>query len=403
MATRLTEEQKGEIVALYQEGLSIPAIATRFYICKATVWHLLSREGVKRRRCKLSEEQQGGVVRLYDEGLPLTTIADMFRVSRQVITNVLKRKGRKGSSGMSARELTEKQQEEIVKMYKEGMSLRAIAGKSTISYGTVHRLLQQKGVELRPRIEAVNKTLTRYKHDETFFDVIDTEEKAYWIGFIMADGHIEHPDNTDLYVLHLGLKLSDRGHITKLKASLKSSHQTYSYKLASLRLHSKGLCKALIRHGVVPRKSYEELVPPQMPDELLRHFWRGYFDGDGSLYIANNGKRKDGSVRKQWCLNLLGSRSLLESFIDWTWSHRVLVRRPTLHPTNPNCKTLEVKPRRKTEVIGITRAMYEGAAVYLDRKMEKYLELKTSEETDGKQSLPLRKESPLGGDDAYWG
>jgi hypothetical protein len=300
----------------------------------------------------------------------------MFRVSKQVITNVLKREDRKRSSGRSARELTEKQQEEIVKMYQQGMSLRAIAGKSTISYGTARRLLQQKGIELRPRIEAVNKTLTRYKHDETFFDVIDTEEKAYWIGFIMADGHVEHPDNTDLYVLHLGLKLSDRGHITKLKASLKSSH-------------SKGLCKALIRHGVVPRKSYEELVPPQMPNELLRHFWRGYFDGDGSLCIANNGKRKDGSVRKQWCLNLLGSRSLLESFINWAWSHGLLVRRPTLHSTNPNCKTLEVKPRRKTEVIGITQVMYEGASVYLDRKMEKYLQLKSSEANDGQLNLPL--------------
>ncbi len=389
MATRLTEEQREKIVRLYQEGFSMSAIATRFYICNSTVWRLLNCEGVKRRKCKLSEEQQGEVVRLYDEGLLLTTIADMFRVSKQVITNVLKREDRKRSSGRSARELTEKQQEEIVKMYQQGMSLRAIAGKSTISYGTARRLLQQKGIELRPRIEAVNKTLTRYKHDETFFDVIDTEEKAYWIGFIMADGHVEHPDNTDLYVLHLGLKLSDRGHITKLKASLKSSHQTYNYKLAILRLHSKGLCKALIRHGVVPRKSYEELVPPQMPNELLRHFWRGYFDGDGSLCIANNGKRKDGSVRKQWCLNLLGSRSLLESFINWAWSHGLLVRRPTLHSTNPNCKTLEVKPRRKTEVIGITQVMYEGASVYLDRKMEKYLQLKSSEANDGQLNLPL--------------
>ncbi len=391
---KLTEEQKGEIVALYQDGLTLSAIASRINICVATVSYLLTHEGIKRRRrCKLSEEQQEQeqVVQLYDEGLSLTTIADMFRVSRSVITGVLKRKGRKRSSGMSARELTERQQKEIVKMYQEGMSLRAIAGKFPISYGTARRLLQQKGVELRPRLEAVNKALTRHNFNANYFDLIDTEEKAYWIGFIMADGNVSYRKGTTYYRFSMALKTTDIDHLVKLRATLNSTHKIYTRNTPIPRLNfsNEHFCKTLIKHGVVPRKSYKELVPPQMPDELLRHFWRGYFDGDGSLHLYKNNTRKDGSRQKSWGFNLLGSRSLLESFVEWVWSQGFLVRRPTLHPTRPNCKTLDLKLRRKSDIRNVTKAFYEGATVYLDRKMEKYQQLKSSEVSDDQLNLPL--------------
>lgn len=245
---------------------------------------------------------------------------------------------------------------------------------------------------MRPRIEAVNKALTTHTHNATFFDAIDTEEKAYWMGFIMADGNIYHKDGTDLYILQIGLKKADEGHLIKLKASLNSSHPIYTSKenLVTLMIHSKRLCKVLIKHGVVPRKSYEELLPPQMPSELLRHFFRGYFDGDGSLHKTKNGK-----LKRTWAFTLLGSSSLLKSFIDWMWSQKLLVRTPTLHPTRPSCKTLEIKLRRETEVRAVTKALYKDAKVYLDRKMEKHLQLTSLDVEYGQLNLPYAKSSEV--------
>lgn len=280
--------------------------------------------------------------------------------------------------------LTEEQVEEIVKLYQEGMSLRVIAGRFSTRHENIYRILQRKEIEMRPRIEAVNKTLTIYTHDTTFFDVINTEEKAYWSGFVMADGNVYHEDDTDCYILSVGLKKIDECHIAKLKAALNSSHPIHLRKLAGLVIHSKKLCKALIKHGIVPRKSYEELLPPKMPNNLLRHFWRGYFDGDGSLHVTKNRSTKHGT---SWGLNLLGSRTLLESFVDWTCSQELLSNRPTLHRTRPNSKTFEVKIRKKSEVYNVVKTLYEDSTVHLDRKMEKYLQLKKACSVNSTQLL----------------
>jgi predicted DNA-binding protein YlxM (UPF0122 family) len=349
----LTKAQEEEIIKMYQDDRSVHAIAAELRVDYDEVWDFL------------------------------LTVRDYFA------RNIWKEETK---NPQSAEKLTGEQEGEIVRLYQEGMSVRAIADKFPKSYGTIYLLLRQKGVKLRPRIEAVNKALTTHSFNVNYFDVIDTEEKAYWLGFIMADGCVYNKGSTDYYTFSIGLKASDKHHLLKLKDALNSSHpiSVDSRDLSRYVINSKKLCEALMKHGIVPRKSNKELVPPQMRNELLRHFWRGYFDGDGSLYITKNKTAKYG---KSWGFNLLGSHTLLASFRDWMWSQRLLVKKPTLHRTRPNSKTFEIKMQSKSDVYNVTQAMYEGATVYLDRKMEKYLELKSSEGNDSQLKLPLRETS----------
>ena len=238
---------------------------------------------------------------------------------------------------------------------------------------------------MRPRI-GPGSTRKCHELDYTYFDVIDTEKKVYWIGFIMADGNIYHKKGTASYRFSMGLKTPDIGHLVKLRTALNSTHQIYTDNRPIPRLDftNEYFCKTLIKHGIVPCKSYEELLPPKMPNELLKHFWRGYFDGDGSLYVTKNRSAKCG---KSWGLNLLGSRTLLESFVNWTCSQGLLGSRPTLHRTRPNSKTFEVKIRKKSEVYNVAKTLYEGSTVYLDRKMERYLQLKKACSANSAQLL----------------
>ncbi|MFQ5956403.1 MAG: helix-turn-helix domain-containing protein [Candidatus Brocadiales bacterium] len=378
---KLIEEQQEEIVRLYQEGVSVHAIAAKFHVSQEITKRILDLKGVY----ALSKRQEEEIVRLHCEGLSLRAIADKFSIQPQRIQRMLQRKG--------IRIITEEQKNEMVRLYQEGLSLATIALRFPVRRESIWNVLKRKGVKTRPRIEAVNKALTTYTHDATFFDLIDTEEKAYWLGFIMADGNVFHKDGTDYYTFNVGVKESDRDHLKKLKASLNSSHPIVLDKrtLFRFKINNKTLCKALIRQGVVPRKSSKELTPPQMPKELLRHFWRGYFDGDGSLYITLHGpKQKSGSKYKQWGFNLLGSRTLLESFVEWAWSQGLLSRRLPLHRIR-NSKTFETKSRRDADICNVMKALYKDATVYLDRKMDKYRQLTSIDGKDGQLNLPLSK------------
>ena len=114
------------------------------------------------------------------------------------------------------------------------------------------------------------------------FETIDTEEKAYWLGFLYADGSVSSKEHK----IELGLAEQDLKQIEKFrdfigimnKISYRSTTKSYRY---SFRSES---CKEdLIKQGCVPKKSLILNFPTenQVPKNLIRHFIRGYFDGDG--------------------------------------------------------------------------------------------------------------------------
>lgn len=114
------------------------------------------------------------------------------------------------------------------------------------------------------------------------FKNIDTEEKAYWLGFLYADGSVGSTDNR----IELGLAEKDLHHIEKFKHFINLDNKiSYRPKLKSYRYSFRDaeFKRILIEKGCVPKKSLILTFPTeeQVPDNLIRHFIRGYFDGDG--------------------------------------------------------------------------------------------------------------------------
>ena len=114
------------------------------------------------------------------------------------------------------------------------------------------------------------------------FEKIDTEEKAYWLGFLYADGSVGSKENK----IELGLAEKDLSQVEKFKQFIgldnKISYRknTKSYR-SSFRSQK---CKQdLISQGCVPKKSLILTFPTeqQVSHSLICHFMRGYFDGDG--------------------------------------------------------------------------------------------------------------------------
>jgi hypothetical protein len=144
----------------------------------------------------------------------------------------------------------------------------------------------------------------KYKINHNYFDLIDTEYKAYILGFIYADGCIQHPkgkqmnmrisiQEEDGYILD---KLSKDAAGNYLRNKQPPSHIKAGYKpQVSVYICSTLLCFRLIKLGCKIRKSKEGMTFPKLQPELIKHFIRGFMDGDGSVIIK---KQSYNYVRK---------------------------------------------------------------------------------------------------------
>lgn len=121
----------------------------------------------------------------------------------------------------------------------------------------------------------------KYKElNETYFDIIDSEEKAYYLGLIMSDGNLNEKrieivlKNEDSYILkRLANNLNMRGY------SLGNKKNGTQKRLS---ICSKHMVESLKKYNIVPNKTFIVDIP-SIDNSLLRHFLRGYFDGDGYI------------------------------------------------------------------------------------------------------------------------
>ncbi len=141
-----------------------------------------------------------------------------------------------------------------------------------------------------------------------FFSQIDNEEKAYWLGFLFADGNIVSRHGRPTGV-RLRLAYHDKDHI-ELFSKCIGTHTPiktiYSNKKkqAHLSIWNVKLAGDLSKLHIQANRGNTNLEPPALPSHLMRHFWRGVFDGDGSLQQSKRAKMPLGGISADLCGNL---------------------------------------------------------------------------------------------------
>lgn len=190
------------------------------------------------------------------------------------------------------------------------------------------------------------------------FKTIDTEEKAYWLGFFSADGSVASGEKD--YRMELSLAIKDIGHVEKWKAfiglpnkiALREKTQACRYSF-----RSKEIKEDLARLGCTPRKSLTLRFPTysQVPKHLMRHFMRGYMDGDG--WISYTG------VSRQ--VGVIGTEEfLVEMLREFNMPHRKL---QDVHG-GPQRRYMFSSDKSK-EFIDL---LYSDCTIVLDRKYQAY-------------------------------
>lgn len=198
--------------------------------------------------------------------------------------------------------------------------------------------------------------MTIYPINHHVFDTI-TEESAYWIGFLMADGNVTRNRNN----MNVNLKIKDLEHLKKLEVFLniinKTKIYTYqNYTSCKLDFNSKKIKQRLSEFGIVPNKSLTAKVSPEL--EFNRHFWRGVIDGDGCIgkYYKN----------KIWCISLVGSLNLTNQFSIFVKT-LVETNAEIYKDKNGNYYHFGIKNQPAEKLI---KHLYSDCNTFLERKME---------------------------------
>lgn len=260
--------------------------------------------------------------------------------------------------------------DKAVEIYNEGKSYKKIGEILNVNRKQIGYYLKNNGYLPRETFANMNgverkySVWSKYSFNENFFGVIDTEEKAYWLGFLYADGYVSEKKSN----IELGLKEGDIGHLEKFKTSLNSNHNFTRHKRIlkgkefigyRITLNSKILKADLIAKGCVVRKSLIITFPTYdiVPKEFVRHFIRGCIDGDGCIYKKNGGL----------CIEMCGTIEFLDKYMEEINLHKNNIH--LMHKERINSNAFKVS-YSGPYAIHIINYIYKDATVYLDRKYE---------------------------------
>ena len=317
-----------------------------------------------RRPHNLTISEQCRIVGYYQNGWPIEKLAQVYNIHYSTLYLILKKYGVKA---IRKGHLSDEQKKEAITLYQKGMTITAVGKQLEVGKHSVRRLIKKEGLTRPQRV---------YQYDDEVFDKI-TEESAYWIGFLMADGYVR----TGRYQFRLAVKLQtrDEEHLNKFRKFLKTDKPLYyekymanimgqnggelrEYSSVSFCCDSERMVKNLRQYGIVPRKSTKEKV---VGLEDNKDFWRGVIDGDGSFGIVNTTRAVQ--------LSLVGSRDLVNQFGDFAKTVVNCSMIPTFEKRTQN--TYRVKTSGWGNTPTLVDALYGGASTYLDRKYEIYKEI----------------------------
>ena len=262
---------------------------------------------------------------------------------------------------MTKIELLRENKDKIIHLYSfENTSAKEISRLFKVDHSQIRQILKENNIKTRSISESAKYHRT-YQFNENFFEVIDTENKAYWLGFILADGHVSELSIT------IGLDQKDKHHLLKLVDALeynKVPKITESKTINILTISSHKMSTSLRKLGLLKNKTFS-LPQINISSDLYFHFLRGYFDGDGCITSI-------GRTHKNLSFGLTsGDLNFLKCISDQLIEQ--LNIRSGKFRKYKNKEAFDVRYFKKEEVEKILYSIYDNATVYLERKYSRYL------------------------------
>lgn len=210
---------------------------------------------------------------------------------------------------------------------------------------------------------AMKTIAKKYSVNEDYFNRIETEHQAYFLGLMASDGCI-----TDENKLLIGLAREDGNILNLFKRCIhytgplyEIAGRTKNHKdQTRLQIRNKTLYEALKSHGITERKSLS-LKFPKLQIDMTPHFIRGYFDGDGSV------KFNHGVIQIRFTGTLEFLTKLQEILME-----RCQLSKVQMYQANKAKNTFELTYGGDTQGLRIYDYLYGNCSYFMPRKKERF-------------------------------
>lgn len=297
----------------------------------------------------------------YQNGFTFKQLVDKYKITKYKIKKILTENNIHIRIGRERVPFTKEQEADIINMYNNHSGMTEIAKKYECSYETVKSILVKNNVNF-VQWKKINRNLK-----EDFFKDIKTEEQAYLLGLLFTDGYIKQNGTIGIFLQDIDIDM-----IQKIKEILCIDGQIQFDKRVNkescgIEFTSLIMQKDLSSFKIIPNKTYlSEGLPDNVPEELLNHFFRGLFDGDG---IFSYSGKDDSSIG--FCSYFLKTVEDFQKHID-------NIINKTEHNKIRKNNAYQCSWKGRKQIIQILEYLYKDASIYLERKHLKYLKLKIS-------------------------
>ena len=268
--------------------------------------------------------------------------------------------------------LSEEDIDSICSLYSANVSSMELSKKYNICQSSILKILRAGNVDIKD-----NSHCKRYyKINEHYFDNIDDEHKAYWLGLLFADGYNQECRNSII----LTLKEEDKYILTNLLDDLESNYcikPLYNKKFNStaykIRISNKRISEQLKEKGVVQNKTFISNFP-NIDNNLIRHFIRGYFDGDGCISLSMRGVNND---------RMYATFSIVNGNYDFLKELNLKMNIDCDKIISPVKNIYQIAYNKYSEIIKLYDYLYSDATIYLKRKNDKFIDYLKYKEGSG--------------------
>lgn len=356
---------KEEIIRRHTHGESTNSISKSYSCNPGTIWYFLDSLGLlsntpRSNNYGMVDSRKDEIVTLFQSGVSAYAISKQLSISKPVILRKLRKWGLDTSKKRTrdpSKPMLKDRYDELRELHSQGLSQEAIAAKMGYSGSKICTTMQLLGLES-------HDLHIKYSVNEDYFRVIDTEAKAYTLGWLYSDGNITSGGKIRLNIVAKDREILDwmkqemeyTGEITKVQSKENDSRRQ---KQVLLTINRKCLTKQLERLGCFPNKCMKLQFPTsdQVPNHLLHHFVRGYFDGDGCM--------------TQRYANIVGTLRFiyeLENKLPCQITN-IYQRYKDRHPEDSSHQLFIC---RKIEIIKFGLWLYRDSTIYLKRKYDKF-------------------------------